>query len=117
MTRNSAPPALDGVVPSARRGKPPSPETCTLTRELLAAYARDREETFRERLVQMHAPVVRYLARRFAQRREPIEDLERAGFGLIQAIECFDPSLGNEFACFAVPTIVCELRRDLRNNA
>ena len=67
-------------------------------------------DTVRERLVELHTGLVRSLARRFADRGEPLEDLEQVGFlGLVLAIERFDPARGTEFASFAVPTIVGEI--------
>jgi RNA polymerase sigma-B factor len=87
-------------------------------RDLLVRYSSAREETVRERLVELHTGLVRGLARRFAHRGEPLEDLEQVGFlGLILAIERFDPARGTEFTSFAVPTILGEIRRHFRGNA
>ncbi|HEX3607127.1 MAG TPA: SigB/SigF/SigG family RNA polymerase sigma factor [Candidatus Dormibacteraeota bacterium] len=85
---------------------------------LLVRYSVSREEMIRERLVELHTGLVRGLARRFAHRGEPLEDLEQVGFlGLILAIERFDPARGTEFTSFAVPTIVGEIRRHFRGIA
>jgi RNA polymerase sigma-B factor len=84
-------------------------------RHLLAQYAADRDETVREQLVQLNAGLARAIARRFAHRGEPLEDLEQVGFlGLIQAIERFDLSRETEFTSFATPTIMGEIRRHFR---
>jgi RNA polymerase sigma-B factor len=89
-----------------------------LVRDLLVRYSSAREETVRGRLVELHTGLVRGLARRFAQRGEPLEDLVQVGFlGLILAIERFDPARGTEFTSFAVPTILGEIRRHFRGNA
>ncbi len=59
-----------------------------------------------------------FIARRFANRGEPLEDIEQVGFlGLIAAIERFDPSLENEFSTFATPTIMGEIRRYFRDRS
>jgi RNA polymerase sigma-B factor len=61
-------------------------------RRLLREYAAHRDPAVRERLVDLNADLVRFIARRFANRGEPLEDIEQVGFlGLIQAIERFDP--------------------------
>ncbi len=62
--------------------------------------------------------LVRALARRFANRGEPLEDLEQVGFlGLIAAIERFDPSRELEFTTFATPTILGEIKRHFRDKS
>jgi RNA polymerase sigma-B factor len=71
----------------------------------------------RDELAEMHLPLVRYLARRFADRHIPLDDLAQVGaIGLIKAIDRFDPERGVEFASYATPTIVGEIRRHFRDN-
>jgi RNA polymerase sigma-B factor len=73
-------------------------------------------ERIREELVRGYESLVHFLARRFQNRGEPLEDIVQVGFlGLIKAIERFDPSLGNEFTTFATPTILGEIRRYFRD--
>jgi len=87
-------------------------------RRLLREYAEHRDPLVRERLVDLNSDLVRFIARRFANRGEPLEDIEQVGFlGLIQAIERFDPSLENEFSTFATPTIMGEIRRHFRDRS
>ena len=87
-------------------------------RRLLREFARTRDPKIRERLVELNSDLVRYIARRFVNRGEPLEDIEQVGFvGLIQAIERFDPSLENEFSTFATPTIMGEIRRYFRDRS
>jgi len=87
-------------------------------RAMLREYARTRDPALRDRLVELNSDLVRYLARRFANRGEPLEDIEQVGFvGLINAIERFDPSLENEFSTFATPTIAGEIRRYFRDRS
>ena len=88
------------------------------TRRLLREYRRTHDPAIRERLVELNSDLVHYIARRFINRGEPIEDIEQVGFlGLIQAIERFDPSLENEFSTFATPTISGEIRRHFRDRS
>ncbi len=87
-------------------------------RRLLREYAAHRDPRTRDRLVELNSDLVHYIARRFANRGEPLEDIEQVGFvGLIQAIERFDPSLENEFSTFATPTIAGEIRRYFRDRS
>jgi RNA polymerase sigma-B factor len=76
---------------------------------------RERDR-IREQLVRGYESLVHFLARRFQNRGEPLEDIVQVGFlGLIKAIERFDPALGNEFTTFATPTILGEIRRYFRD--
>jgi RNA polymerase sigma-B factor len=72
----------------------------------------------RERLILAHLPLVRSLARRYANRGEPLDDLVQVGtVGLIKAIDRFDPGRGKDLAAFAAPTILGEIRRHFRDRA
>ncbi len=95
--------------PSARRD---------LVRRLLREYRESHDPATRDRLVEMNSDLVHFIARRFANRGEPLEDIEQVGFlGLIHAIERFDPALENEFSTFATPTIMGEIRRYFRDRS
>ena len=64
----------------------------------------------------MHHNLVSYLAWRFMDRGEPLEDIIQQGvIGLIQALDHFDPQRGVRFSSFASPTIVGEIRRYFRD--
>lgn len=69
-------------------------------------------------LISEHLPLVRALARRFAHRGEPLEDLVSTGtLALIHAVDRFDPTKGTKFSTFATPTIIGELRRYFRDKS
>jgi RNA polymerase sigma-B factor len=70
----------------------------------------------RGRAIEEHLPLVSSLARRYARRGEPFEDLVQAGtVGLIKAVDRFDPSRGVAFSTYAVPVIEGEIRHHLRD--
>ncbi|HEV7677363.1 MAG TPA: SigB/SigF/SigG family RNA polymerase sigma factor [Candidatus Dormibacteraeota bacterium] len=118
MTRT--PPAGAGAATGPVRTipKPASDPRREEVRRLLREYAETRDPAIRDRLVQLNADLVHFIARRFANRGEPLEDIEQVGFlGLIQAIERFDPSLENEFSTFATPTVMGEIRRYFRDKS
>jgi RNA polymerase sigma-B factor len=80
------------------------------------ATAETERRRVRDTLVTEHLPVAAHIARRFAHRGQPVEDLEQvARVGLIYAVDRFDPFRGHEFLAFAVPTIIGEVRRYFRD--
>ncbi|MDQ6715905.1 MAG: SigB/SigF/SigG family RNA polymerase sigma factor [Actinomycetota bacterium] len=114
-------PRDDGAEAPARTRTIPKPaqsERRDLVRRLLREYRDTHDAAVRDRLVELNSDLVHFIARRFANRGEPLEDIEQVGFlGLIHAIERFDPSLGNEFSTFATPTIMGEIRRYFRDRS
>ena len=73
-------------------------------------------EALRAALIERHLPLVTFMARKFADRGEPLDDLIQVGtIGLIKAIDRFEISKGFEFSTFATPTIVGEIKRHFRD--
>jgi len=73
-------------------------------------------EKLRAALIERHLPLVTFMARKFADRGEPLDDLIQVGtIGLIKAIDRFEISKGFEFSTFATPTIVGEIKRHFRD--
>lgn len=70
----------------------------------------------RAALIERHLPLVVFMARKFADRGEPLDDLIQVGtIGLIKAIDRFEIARGFEFSTFATPTIVGEIKRHFRD--
>ena len=79
-------------------------------------FAETRDPKLRDHLIEAHLGLAEYLARRFTNRGEPLDDLVQvASLGLVKAVERFDPGRGLEFTTFATPTIVGELKRHFRD--
>jgi RNA polymerase sigma-B factor len=94
-------------------------ESLTLMSVLAAGpHAVGEQRSSRDRLIEDHLPLVVALARRYANRGERVEDLVQVGaIGLIEAANRFDPERGVDFRAFAIPTIVGEIKRHLRDRA
>lgn len=75
-----------------------------------------RREAIRAELVEMHMPIARGLARRYAQYDEPLEDVQQAAMlGLVKAINRFDAERGERFLAYAGPTMAGEVKRHFRD--
>jgi RNA polymerase sigma-B factor len=78
-----------------------------------AAFQRQRDV-----IIARCLPLADHIARRFANRGEPLEDLVQvARVGLVQAVKRFDVENGSDFLSFAVPTMMGEVRRYFRDHS
>ena len=69
------------------------------TLERFREYRHTHDRSLRNRLIEEHLSLARSLARRFANRNEPLDDLEQvAMLGVLKAVERFDPEHGTPFA-------------------
>ncbi|HET7421764.1 MAG TPA: SigB/SigF/SigG family RNA polymerase sigma factor [Candidatus Dormibacteraeota bacterium] len=89
-------------------------------RELHRRYKETKDPAERDRiraqLVDSYHDFVYFLARKFQNRGEPLEDIAQVGYlGLIKAIDRFDPDLGYEFTTFATLTVAGEIKRYFRD--
>ena len=74
--------------------------------------------TSKDDLVGEHLPLAKRLATRYRHTSEPLEDLTQVAYvGLVLAAERYDPARGVSFKSYAIPTIVGELRRHIRDHA
>lgn len=86
------------------------------TRELFRLYKEKGDTEAREQLIVSHLNLVRFLASKFKNRGESLDDLIQVGtIGLIKAIDRFDPERGLEFTTYATPTIMGEIKRHFRD--
>lgn len=86
--------------------------------ELFKQFAETGDPRIRQKLIDAHQNLVHYLAGKFANRGEALEDLISVGnIALVKAVDRFDPARGAKFSTFATPTIVGEIRRHFRDKA
>lgn len=92
----------------------------TLTREEkqeLFLKIKDGDQSARERFIHGNLRLVLSVIQRFANRGENADDLFQVGcVGLIKAIDNFDLTQNVQFSTYAVPMIIGEIRRYLRDN-
>lgn len=106
------------AVPSQRLTRA---ERIERTNELLREAQHEegpRRQQLLDEAVRLNIPVARSIAHQFRHRGESAEDLEQVAYlGLTKAVRGFDPSKGNEFLAYAVPTITGEVKRYFRDAA
>jgi RNA polymerase sigma-B factor len=79
-------------------------------------FSSSRDPSLRDQLIEAHLGLAEYLARRFSNRGEPLDDLVQvASVGLLKAVDRFEPDRGVEFSTYATHTIVGELKRHFRD--
>lgn len=82
---------------------------------ILAAQQGDKQAA--EEMAVRHDALVRYVARRFVGRGREMDDLYQLGrLGLIKAIKNFNVEYSVRFSTYAVPLILGEIRRFLRDD-
>jgi RNA polymerase sigma-B factor len=83
---------------------------------LLYRYHKEGDQRARELAIEEQLPLVEFLARKFAGRGEPVEDLVQvASVGLIKAVDRFDVDRNIEFSTYATPNILGEIKRYFRD--
>ncbi len=86
-------------------------------KEELLKKSQSGDKVAREELIRGNLRLVLSVIQRFTNRRENMDDLFQIGcIGLIKAIDNFDASHGVRFSTYAVPMIIGEIRRYLRDN-
>lgn len=85
-------------------------------REKLAC-AKTGDDQAREEIIRENLALVKYIVKRFAGRGAEFEDLYQYGcMGLVKAVDRFDPGFDVQFSTYAVPVIMGEIRRFLRDD-
>jgi len=73
-------------------------------------------DALREHVISEYMSYARYVAHRFRQRGEPMQDLEQVAYlGLVKAVDNFDPDYGTTFLTYATPIIAGEIKRHFRD--
>lgn len=86
-------------------------------KEELFVKIKDGDNEAREKFIQGNLRLVLSVIQRFNGRGESVDDLFQVGcVGLIKAIDNFDTTLNVQFSTYAVPMIIGEIRRYLRDN-
>ena len=89
----------------------------TEEKELLLKKIKNGDTQARERFINGNLRLVLSIVQRFSQSSENIDDLFQIGcVGMIKAIDNFDISQGVQFSTYAVPMIIGEIKRYLRDS-
>ncbi len=86
-------------------------------KQILMQRIKEGDESAREEFISGNLRLVLSVIQRFSQRGEYMDDLFQIGcIGLIKAVDNFDISQNVQFSTYAVPMIIGEIRRYLRDN-
>ena len=108
----------DRTHPQAKRSSEGRVYSKLDTRTAHLLYTDFQERGLEAELLRRHELLAIGLAQRFAGRGEAMEDLcQVALLALVRALRNYDPWRGTAFATYAVPTVLGELRRHLRDRA
>ena len=84
----------------------------------LIVLSQSGDDNARDELVYGNLKLILSVIKKFSNRRENLDDLFQVGcLGLLKAIDNFDMSHGVRFSTYAVPMIIGEIRRYLRDNS
>lgn len=82
----------------------------------LIKRAQNGDESAREQFIMANLRLVLSVTRRFASKKQSVDDVFQVGcIGLIKAMENFNVSYNLRFSTYAVPMIIGEIRRFLRD--
>ena len=83
----------------------------------LIAKAQSGDRAAMDQLISQNMGLVKNIARRFIGRNTEYEDLVQIGtIGMLKAARSFDAGFGTVFSTYAVPLIIGEIRRFLRDD-
>mgnify|MGYP001152663955 CR=1 FL=1 len=87
-------------------------------KDALFARIKQGDAAARETYIKGNLRLVLSVIKRFSGNHENVDDLFQIGcIGLIKSIDNFNPALGVKFSTYAVPMIIGEIRRYLRDNS
>ncbi len=93
------------------------PTLTSAEKKVLLGKVKQGDMGARERLIDGNLRLVLSIIQRFTNRRENLDDLFQVGcIGLIKAVDNFNTDMEVEFSTYAVPMIIGEVRRYLRDN-
>ncbi|RSK25667.1 RNA polymerase sigma factor SigB [Bacillus sp. HMF5848] len=84
--------------------------------KLIQEYQKNQSEEKLNKIVEHYEALIRSMANKYARGRRFYEDIVQVGMlGLVKAVKRYDSSYGKVFDAYAIPTIVGEMKRFLRD--
>jgi RNA polymerase sigma-B factor len=88
------------------------------TKDLFEQYRKSEDPAIKDVIVQKHYNLVIHVSKKFLGRGESLEDLIQVGMlGMLKALNNYDPSFNAEFATYAMPMIIGEIKHYFRDYA
>lgn len=84
--------------------------------QYIQSFQNHQDEEAQAKLVLYYKPLIEHISRKYSKGKSFHEDIVQVGIiGLLGAIRRYDSTIGKSFEAFAVPTIVGEIKRFLRD--
>src|SRR4029079_3222110 len=116
--RGLPPEPPESLMPGAKEGGGKEPEGQDRLADLWRRFKEETSQDARDQLILQFAPLVKYVASRVATGLpatvEQADLVSYGMFGLIDALEKFDPARGNKFETYAIPRIKGAIIDELR---
>jgi len=85
---------------------------------LVLEYYRTRDNALKDPIVREYKPLINYIARKLAFNKEDTQDLMQVGtIALLKALDRFRPEKETDFATFATPNIIGEIKHYFRDKS
>ena len=91
-------------------------KTCSAEEKLFCEYRSTGDKKIRDEIVNSYMYIAEVLSKKFVNRGVEYDDIfQVACMGLLYAVERFDPGRGVNFATYATPTVLGEIRHYFRD--
>lgn len=88
-----------------------------LSQEELIKKVKSGDQEARDKLIEQNIPLVWSIVKKFTSKGYETEDIFQIGcVGLIKAVDRFDPNFNVKFSTYAVPMIIGEIKRFMRDD-
>jgi RNA polymerase sigma-B factor len=84
----------------------------------VSKYIQTKDPSLKDEVIEKYTPLIKYIARKLAFNRDDLDDLIQVGsIALLRALDRFQPEKETDFATFATPNIIGEIKHYFRDKS